>query len=214
MITGERLQRLEFTGDASLDFDTIGFVVLSSVLACVALLTGSVPVLIGAMIIAPAFDPLVAIPFGLINRNWGLLRQGLLSSLVMFGISFAVCMGTTWILLQEHVIPLDLMQRSSDMITERLVVGMHSVVVALAAGAGGALASASNRKENLVGVVVALALVPALAAAAIGFQYSPLSGWGGLGLFGVNVAGIIVAGFIVLALRRGTGRMEHEVMDK
>lgn len=213
-MTGERLQQLEFHGDASVDFDTIGFMVLSSVLACVALLTGSVPVLIGAMILAPAFDPLIAIAFGVINRNWGLFRQGLASSLIMFGISFLVCMGTVWVLLLEYVIPLNLILENSHMITERLVVGWHSVIVALAAGAGGALASASNRQEYLVGVVVALALVPALAAAAIGFLNGPLSGWGGLGLFGVNVAGIIVTGYVVLAIRRETGKVEHEVLDK
>jgi uncharacterized membrane protein len=94
------------------------------------------------------------------------------------------------------------------MITERLNVNWASVIVAVTAGAGGAIAFASERRTNLVGVVVALALVPALAAAANGFLASPLPGWGGLALFGVNYGGIIVAGYLVLLLRVATGKAE------
>lgn len=211
---GRDLERVEFHGKVDLDFDTLGFVVVSSILACVALLARSVPVLIGAMILAPAFDPLVAIPFGILNRNWSLLRKGVISTAVMFALSFAVCMATVWALTATNAIPKELEEAGADMITERLTVGFHAVIIALAAGAGGALASASDRQSNLVGVVVALALVPALAAAAIAFQREEISGWGGLALFGVNVAGIIAAGLLVLYLRFGVGKVEEEIEEK
>lgn len=213
-MSGRDLEHEEFHGDASLDFDAVGFIVLSSILACVALLSRSVPVLIGAMILAPAFDPLIAIPFGILNKDWPLLRRGLTSSIVMFSLSLAVCYVTVWILTEVHGVPQILLQTGADMISERLVVGLHSIIIALTAGAGGALASASNRQSNLVGVVVALALVPALAAAAIGFQRDYLNGWGGLALFGVNVAGILVAGLAVLYLRFGVGRAQTTIEER
>ncbi|MEN6584202.1 MAG: DUF389 domain-containing protein [Armatimonadota bacterium] len=212
-MSGRDLERIEFHGRVDLDFDTLGFVVVSSILASVALLAHSVPVLIGAMILAPAFDPLVAIPFGILDRDWTLLRKALFSSTVMFVISFVVCLGTVWALSATNAIPRHLETTGADMITERLTVGFHAIIIALAAGAGGALASASDRQSNLVGVVVALALVPALAAAAVAFQHEEMSGWGGLALFGVNVAGIIVSGLVVLYLRFGVGRIEEEIED-
>lgn len=207
----EKLQQLEFHGNAELDFDSLGFIVLSSILAAVALLTSSVPVLIGAMILAPAFDPLVAIPFGLLNRDWSLVRKGVVSASVLFVAAFIVSFGMTALLIQSSFIPAhpDFVRR--EMVVERLVVGWYSVITALAAGAGGAIAAASNHQSNLVGVVVALALVPALAAASIGFLAGPLPGWGGLALFGINVAAIIVAGLVILSFRRGTGRAEEEI---
>jgi uncharacterized hydrophobic protein (TIGR00271 family) len=205
---GEELQRIEFRGDVALSFDNLVFVILSSILASAALLAGSMPVLIGSMILAPTFDPLVAIPFALMNRDWTLARRGLLNSLAMFIVSLLFCFATIWFITGA----LGLYTRQGvvgvEMITERLNVNWASVIVAVTAGAGGAIAFASERRTNLVGVVVALALVPALAAAAIGFLASPLPGWGGLALFGVNYGGIIVAGYLVLLLRVATGKAE------
>lgn len=210
-MSGRDLKRIEFHGRIDLDFDTLGFVVVSSILACVALLARSVPVLIGAMILAPTFDPLVAIPFGILSRNWPLLRKAIVSSLVMFAVSMAVCISTVWMLEATNAVPQYLKKTGADMITERLTIGFHSIIIALAAGAGGALASASDRQSNLVGVVVALALVPALAAAAVAFQNEGISGWGGIALFGINVFGVIAAGLVVLYLRFGVGRIAEDV---
>jgi len=208
------LVRLEFYGDAKLSFDVIAFIVLSSILACVAMLSRSVPVLIGAMVLAPVFDPLVAIPFGIRNRDTALIKQGLLSSLGLFAAAFATCYTTVWLLLLADVVPPSLTDIGPDMVTERLTLGPHSVLTALVAGAGGALAAAANRRENLIGVVQALALIPAIAASAIATHYPGPDPLGGLALFFVNVVGVIVAGAAVLFLRRGAGRVRDEVEDK
>ncbi|MHB0936430.1 MAG: DUF389 domain-containing protein [Armatimonadota bacterium] len=205
----EELQRVEFKGDVDLTFDNLAFVILSSILASAALLAGSMPVLIGSMILAPTFDPLVAVPFALVNRDWTLARRGLVNSLIMFAIVLLFCLATVWFITGV----LDLYTRQGivgvEMITERLNVTWASVIVSLTAGAGGAIAFASERRANLVGVVVALALVPSLAAAAIGFLASPLPGWGGIALFGINYGGIVVSGYLVLLLRVATGRAEQ-----
>lgn len=205
------LRRLEFHGNAELDFDNIAFIILSSVLASVALLSHSVPVLIGAMVLAPTFDPLIAIPFGILNRDRRLLWKGIMGSTVLLVVSAGACLLTVWLVLLIDAVPADLTRLGPDMVTERLVVGWHSVVIALAAGAGGALASASNRRENLMGVIMALALIPALAASAIAFNYEMINGWGGLKLFGINVAGIVVSGLVVLMFRRETGETQQKI---
>lgn len=172
------------------------------------------PVLIGSMILAPTFDPLVAIPFALVNRDWALARRGLLTSLAMFALVLLFCLATVWFITDA----LDLHTQQGvvgvEMITERLDVTWASVIIALAAGAGGAIAFASERRTNLVGVVVAIALVPSLAAAAIGFLASPLSGWGGIALFGINYGGIVFSGYLVLLLRVATGKAEERAADR
>lgn len=205
------LRKLEFHGDAEIDFDNIAFIILSSVLASIALLSHSVPVLIGAMVLAPTFDPLIAIPFGMVNRDWKLFRQGVVGSLVLLTVSVVSCFLTVWLVLLLNLVPASLTSIGPDMVTERLVVGWHSVAIALVAGAGGALASASNRRESIMGVVMALALVPALAAAAIAVHFEQINGLGGIKLFAVNVLGIIVAGFVILEFRRKAGEAGEEV---
>ncbi len=191
----------QFHGKTALDFDDISFIIVSSVLASVALLSHSVPVLIGAMILAPVFDPLIAIPFGLVNADWRLALRGLGNSLLLLLISSVVCFGTVWAALYLDAIPATMTKLGPDMVTERLIVGWHSFITALAAGVGGALAFASNRRENIVGVAVALALIPALAATAIGFHYQLPGRLGGLALVAVNVGGIVLAGIAALFLR-------------
>lgn len=207
----DRLERIEFHGNASLDFDTVAFIILSSILASVAMLTDSVPVLIGSMVLAPSFDAIVAIPFGIINRDWRLVRTGITGLLVFFVVSFIVSFITVWIFLHMSLIPPNPALSGRGLVSERLAFGGYSVVTALIAGAGGAIATVSNRRENIVGVVMALALLPSLAAAAIGFQAGPLPGWGGLMLFAINVSGITVSGLIILMVRTQYGKTKKHV---
>lgn len=209
-MANRRLKQVDFHGEVGLDFDTIAFAALASILATVALLTGSIPILIGAMVLAPTFDPLIAIPFGLVTHNVRLVGVGLLNTALLFIISLAVCLATVYLVMATLAFPPIQGLVGIEMIRDRLDVKWSSPLVAFVAGAGGALAFASERRIHVVGVVIAVALVPSLAAAAIGFLASPLSGWGGLSLFGVNVAGIIVAGYLVLLVRVKTGEVQEQ----
>ncbi|MHB0935345.1 MAG: DUF389 domain-containing protein [Armatimonadota bacterium] len=184
----------------------MAFLILSSALATVAILTGSIPILIGAMILSPTFDPLIAVPFGLIRRDWSLFWRGTAATLVLFALAFLVCWATVRFFLLVPVLPTQQGIVGAEILRERLAVGWGSFLTALAAGAGGAIAFVSERRLHLVGVVIAVALIPTLAAAAIAFTASALNGWNGMALFGVNCAGIVVAGYLILLLRVFTGK--------
>ena len=146
---------------------------------------------------------IAAIAFGLINHDAALCREGVVSILILFGISLTVCLLTIWGIAAFALAPINREIVTNKMITERLTVGGYSVLVAIIAGGAGVLAAASNRLLTTVGVSIALSLVPALAAASIGFIFihAP-SGWGGIALFGVNVVGTVLAGTLVLLLHR------------
>ena len=160
-----------------IDFETISFVILASVLACIALLTGSVPILVGAMVIAPTFDSIAAISFGVVNRDWAQFKVGVSGILILFAISFCVCLLTVWGLATCSLLPGHAGLVTSKMITQRLTMGGYTIIVALAAGGAGALASAANRLFIIVGVAIALSLVPALAAVSHCFCALPLFRW-------------------------------------
>lgn len=206
----DRDENGQFSGKVSLNFDNGVLICASGLVACLALLSRSVPVLIGAMVMAPVFSPLLAIPFGIFNRDWAMLWRGVWVTAALFAMSFVVCYATAWAVVRFDPIPEDLAIAGPDMISERLTVGWHNVATALAAGAAGALAAAAGRRESLLGVVIAIALVPALAAAAIGFQEPDLDEWGGLQLFAINVVSIVAAGVVTLYVRSLMRRGERE----
>jgi uncharacterized hydrophobic protein (TIGR00341 family) len=127
-------------------------VVLSTIVAAVGLLRDNVAVIIGAMVIAPLLGPNVAMAFGTTLGDPPLLRQATLSNAVGFLIAFvlAVGMGLT----------LQFDPAAISEIDSRTEVGLSDIVLALAAGAAGVLVLTSGVSTALVGVMVAVALLP------------------------------------------------------
>lgn len=180
------------------------FVILmttSGVLAAVALLTNSIPVLIGSMVIAPALPPLALVSFAIVNRQPRLAIKGIAAAATGLGVSVLAALTTAWILNVTHVIPAETNLLGKTLLEERVTVGWYSVIAAVAAGISGTVALTERKTDTLVGVVAALALVPAGAAGAIAFlSKDPIRAWGGLSLLSLNVGLIIISGVVTLLL--------------
>lgn len=112
-------------------------------------------------------------------------------------------MLTTWLLNITHVIPSETNLSDKSLLEERVKPGWYSVIAAMAAGVSGAIALVKQKTDTLVGVVAALALVPAIAAAGIAFlSKNPLMGFGGLFLLAINVGFIIISGVLTIIFIR------------
>ena len=192
--TIERIVELsEFNGDYVTLMATAG------VLSAIALLTNSVPVLIGSMIIAPALPPLALISFGIVNRDVKLAIEGSVSAALGLCISMAAAVVVTAFLNVTHVLPSEASLLDRDLLQERVSPGFYSVVTAMAAGVAGMIALRDRKTDTLVGVVAALALVPAAVAGAIAFlSEDPVRGWGGIALLGINIVLIVLSGVLTL----------------
>lgn len=185
---------------------SITFVVLmglSGVLAAVSLLTNSVPILVGSMIVAPALGPIALVAFALVGGKPLLAMRGLVVALTGLAVATLTAMLTTWVMNVTSVIPPETNLFNKPLLEERVNPGWYSVAAALASGIAGTIAIAQQRTDTLVGAVAALALVPAAAAAGIAL----LSGdWGralgGFGLLGINVALIVLGGIATLLVMR------------
>ena len=183
------------------DFD-VSYILLmatAGVLSAVALLTNSIPVLIGSMVIAPAFPPLALVSFAVVNRQPKLAWEGGITALLGLSISMSAALVATWLLTTTHVLPAEAELLNKTLLQERVSPGWYSVVTAIAAGMAGMIALAERKTDTLVGVVAALALVPAGVAGAIAFlSEDPVRGWGGIALLGINVVLIVVSGVLTL----------------
>ncbi len=132
---------------------------LASLIACYGLLANSTAVVIGAMVVALMLGPISGVALGLNEGNRPLLWTAL----------FSLTGGILWILAIGVVI--GLIHRDvpvTDQILSRTDPRLFDLMIALAGGAAGAVAVVSPRVGTaIVGVAVATALVPPLAAAGL-----------------------------------------------
>jgi uncharacterized hydrophobic protein (TIGR00341 family) len=130
-------------------------IALSSVVAAIGIWRNSVAVIIGAMVIAPLFGPNVSLAFATTLGDGQLGRRALRTNVIGILLALGLSFGLGALL---HVSP------EGPELLARAQVGLADVVLALAAGAAGALALTTGVHTPLVGVMVAVALLPPLVA--------------------------------------------------
>ncbi len=148
--TREELYQTIVSG-IQLDSTFVWMVVLSTIVASIGLLADNVAVVIGAMVIAPLLGPNLALAFASALGESALIWQSLKTNIV--GLSIALVVS----FLIGHFWPFSL---TSQEIMLRTNVGYDGVILALVAGAAAVLSLASGMSNTLVGVMVAVALLP------------------------------------------------------
>jgi uncharacterized hydrophobic protein (TIGR00341 family) len=141
----------EVEKSARLDLNFIVLVALSTVVAAIGLVENNVAVVIGAMVIAPLLGPNLALGLATALGDMTLMRSSLATLVTGIGLSLllAFVMGKFW--------PFSEM---SDELLSRTDVGMDSIALALASGSAAALSLTTRLSSVLVGVMVAVALLP------------------------------------------------------
>jgi uncharacterized hydrophobic protein (TIGR00341 family) len=137
--------------NARLDLNFIVLVFLSTVVAAIGLIENNVAVVIGAMVIAPLLGPNLAFGLGTALGDVSLMRKSVLTNSVGIALAIALSVGIAMIW------PFDM---SGPEIASRTQVGLDSVALALASGAAAALSLTTGLSSVLVGVMVAVALLP------------------------------------------------------
>ena len=148
--------------EAQLSASYLIFTAMSGILAAVALLTNSVPILIGSMVIAPALPPLGLVSLGIVAKRFKLALKGITTAILGFLVAMVFAMLTTWLLNITNILPEETNLINKQLLEERVNPGWYSVIAAIAAGISGAIALVKQKTDTLVGVVAALALVPAI----------------------------------------------------
>lgn len=171
------------------DADFILLVVLSTVVASVGLERDSVAVLIGAMVIAPLLGPNVAFAFGAAIGDHALMLSATRSGAI--GILLSVIVAAVLV----FVVPVNIV---SHELLARTSVDYAGIALALASGAAAALSITTGLSSTLVGVMVAVALLPPAATLGItaAAGRSDLAG-GAAMLLVANVACVNLAAQIV-----------------
>ncbi|WP_324760710.1 DUF389 domain-containing protein [Haloarcula sp. GH36] len=184
-----------------LDTSYLVLMSMSGVLAGVALLTNSIPILIGAMVIAPALTPLELVSAGIAANRLNRAGFGALVAVVGLLAATVGAIVTTVTLNTTGVLPPAENLIDKPLLEERITAGWFSVVAAAAAGIAAGVTTDKERQDTLVGVVAALALVPAAAAGGITLlSQAPGKASGGLLLLVLNAGMVVITGTVTLWL--------------
>ena len=164
----------------------LAMVVLSTIVAAIGLHQNSVAIIIGAMVIAPLLGPNVALALGTTLGDLSLLRRALLTALA--GIATAMALSVI-IGALRHVDP------ALSEVASRTRVRLDDIAVALASGCAGALAFTTGVSATLIGVMVAVALLPPLVTFGLLLGGGhPVLAMGALSLFLLNLICVNLAG--------------------
>lgn len=153
-LTREELYN-EIEKGARLNVNFLILVFLSTVVAAIGLLEDNVAVIVGAMVIAPLLGPNIALSFAATLGDRDLLQESLKTNLAGIALALALSFLIGWFW------PVDVPGRE---ILSRSTVGFDGIVLALASGAAAVLSLTSGVASALVGVMVAVALLPPTAA--------------------------------------------------
>lgn len=136
---------------SNLDSNFMYMVVMSTIVAAIGLLEDNVAVVIGAMVIAPLLGPNMALSFATTLGEGKLLWTALKSNMVglFTALALSIFIGLIW--------PLNF---NSHELISRTNVGMDGVVLALVSGFAAVLSLTAGLASSLVGVMVAVALLP------------------------------------------------------
>ncbi|WP_201596465.1 TIGR00341 family protein [Psychrobacter fulvigenes] len=165
--------------------------ILSAIIASYGLVTNSAAVVIGAMLVAMMLGPITGIALAIIDHRAPLLRKSLFT--VIAGVSLVVLVGflVGW-LHKEQPLTAEILSRTQPTSMD--------LMIALAGGTAGAYAMVSpHLSVAVVGVAVATALVPPLAASGILFANGETQlGLGALLLAITNIIAIQFTNALVL----------------
>lgn len=170
----------------------VTLVVLASIVAGIGLLRNNVPIIIGAMVIAPSFGPNVALALATTLGDAPLAKKGLKTNLLFIVVGLIIAMGMGMLMTVDPKTP---------EIASRSTVNVSDITLALASGAAGALSLVRGISGTLIGVVIAAALLPPLIASGLlfGAGYLP-EALSALLLLAVNLIAINLAGVLTFIL--------------
>jgi uncharacterized hydrophobic protein (TIGR00341 family) len=176
-------------------------IVISSFVATLGLLLNSTAVVIGAMVIAPLLGPSIASCVGTVMGDTALFKKGIISTFLGLLIVIIAAAITAFFVNSLGLLPplVDFsVEELPSEILERTTLNVLIVGLALASGAAGAYSFAEKKGEILVGVMIAVALVPPASIVGIGIALLDVEFIFSSGLLLlVNVICINIAGTLV-----------------
>ncbi|WP_396586944.1 TIGR00341 family protein [Bermanella sp. R86510] len=191
----------QLSGHAQADGHFLMLTLLSTVVAAIGLMENNVAVIIGAMVIAPLLGPNLALSLATTLGNLSTIVNAIKTLVIGVGIAIAVSVLIGWFY-PTIVFGHELLSRTT--------VGLDSLALALASGAAAALSITTGVSSVLVGVMVAVALLPPAVTLGISLGMNQWLYAQGAGLLLVaNIASVNLTAQLVMRFKGITPRSDE-----
>ena len=167
-------------------------IILSTIVAAIGRWKDDVAIIIASMIIAPLLSPNIALSFSMSIADKELAKKSLKN--LFLGIGLVILLSV----FLGHILPISL---KNPQIVSRMNLGVADIIIALCAGIVGALSTVSGISSVVVGVMIAVALLPPLVAFGLTFgagyfiESIPI-----LMLFLINIICVNLSSSVIFAL--------------
>ena len=193
----KRISRQELYDDVSANVEVsstyLTMVILSAIIASIGLIRNDMAIIIGAMVLAPLLRPNVALALASTLGDKELAFKALRAAAA--GLVLALAIGA----IIGFIYTVD---PGISAIKARTQFALSDIVLALASGAAGVLAFTSGGQLSLIGVMVAVALMPPLVTAGLLFgSHLSVLAFKALELACANVICVNLAGIVTFSLQ-------------
>ncbi|MDW7731148.1 MAG: TIGR00341 family protein [Methanolobus sp.] len=165
----ELLARAEEMAPATSTF--FAFLILSTVIATGGLLLDSAATIIGAMVVAPLMGPAISASVGTVLDNRKLTSRGVILQVTGLLAAIAVAAVIGFFVQNTILVPAGLDIRDIPQVAERTSPNFLSLFLALGSGLAGAISIMRGAGSALVGVAIAVALIPPAATSGLGIAW-------------------------------------------
>ena len=206
---------------ATLSFSFLIFIAIATLIGAIGILTDSIVLIIGAMVVGPEYGPLAGVCVALVEGRPRLAARSMKALLVGFPAGIAGSIGLTLLLIASGIAPATFTSTERELTLFISHPNWYSAIVAILAGVVGMLALVSAKSGALIGVLISVTTIPAAANVGVAIAYgSGSEALAATAQLGINLGAILVSGVAVLLVarsvraRRDARRMSQAVRER
>jgi uncharacterized hydrophobic protein (TIGR00271 family) len=189
--------------DSAMSATYLIFIVLAALIASVGIYLNSPILIVGAMVVGPEFGPIAGVCVAAVQRRPDLAVRSLIALAVGFPLAIAAVVLSSLIFKATSITP-DTFTAASHSLSETIAnPDFFAAFVAFCAGVAGMLSLTTAKSGALIGVLISVTTIPAAANVGVSAAYADWDSFGGsIGQLGLNIASLLAAGIITLAVQR------------
>ena len=188
-----------------------GLLTIAGLIGAVGILTNSQILIVGAMVVGPEYNAIIATSLGFSIRDRPLARDGLFA--LLWGFAAAIVMTLLFGLAVKASgdTPAQYLQGVRPVADLINTPNVFSVIVAILAGLVGVISLTESRANALIGVFISVTTIPAAASVGVSVAYASWSeAWGSLLQLLLNVVLLTVVGAGGLSTQRMIWRRRQQ----
>ena len=174
------------------------FIIIAAFIAGAGLILNSTAIIIGAMIISPLMGPILGVSYGMISKNYLLVKKGILGQIlgILIAIGIGIILASLALLIYgSPSLTYEMQNRSFPTIFD--------LIVSIGAGLAVGFAITGRIESSLVGIAIAVSLMPPAVNVGITLIYgNVLLSFGSFILLMSNIIAINLNALLVFKIKK------------